>query len=163
MPAPTRPIAAATITTDWGQQVHDATFAPKGCKVRGAEVSVSTTPEQLPLDEAVLDPGGWLDTTNNLLECPTGADGLYILIARGRTDESSATTRIYAYLNGAETTRGQEEGEGSNAVPINLADMFTLVAGDQLTFWAERINAGSDPNVRMTEVYVVRVGYEFGA
>lgn len=163
MPAPTRPTASATIATDWGQAVHDATFAPKGCKVRGAEVSVSTTPEQLPLDEALSDPGGFLDEPTNSLIIPSGADGLYQLIARGRGDESSAVIRIYAYLNGAETTRGSSEGDGSNAVPINLQDMFELVAGDQITFWAERIGSSSDPNVRITEAFLIRVGYEFGA
>ena len=48
MPDPTRPVAGAPIDTDWGQQIHDRVFQPKGVRSRNNTTqSVGTTFAQL--------------------------------------------------------------------------------------------------------------------
>ena len=74
MPLPDRPVAGADIETEWGQAVHDYTFAPSGCRCTGGAVSVtSSTPVVLPIDTATEDPGGYVDTAANNVEVPVGA------------------------------------------------------------------------------------------
>ena len=161
---PTRPVAGADTATDWGQAIHDYTFAPAGTRARGSTAqSVSTTAEQLLLDDPLEDPGGWLDDTFNRLVVPTDRGGIYTLACRVTSDNSSATTRAVVKVNGSENVVGAAEGSGSTAITVNLADILTLSVGDELTIWAERRGSGSDPDVVVREIALVRLGDELGA
>ena len=59
MAFPDRPCRLAAIETDWGQAVHDYTFAPAGCKAHApTATSCGTTSVPLQLDTVDDDPGG---------------------------------------------------------------------------------------------------------
>lgn len=163
MPIPTRPDEGEEIATDWGQQVHDDTFSPKGARLQGPNSAIGTSEEQLGLDTGLDDPGGWLDAANDRAVVPTAADGLYAVMVRGRSIDSTALTRILMYVNDAETSRAQQEGEGGSAVPLLIAEIRPFVAGDEIVFKAKRIGSGDDPDVRITEAAFVRIGREWGA
>ena len=87
MPLPTRPVADATIETDWGQAIHDYTFAPAGCLVSGSAVSMPSggTLATLDLSTADDDPGGYLDAANDRIVIPTDGEGLYAISAHVNT------------------------------------------------------------------------------
>ena len=162
MPIPTRPAAGADVETDWGQEIHDRVFAPKGTRVRGAATSVGSTVEQLPLEEALDDPGGWHTPASHLVEVPTDGGGLYLVSLRVQADESDAVTRFYLYLNGAAVTGQGLIGEGSTSVAGTIFQPMELADGDQLTAWARR-GTGADPDVRVLELFAIRVGDSLGA
>src|SRR5678815_750467 len=93
MPLPSRPVSITTIDSEWGQAVHDWTFAPAGCHVRNSgTVTKNSTPGILPLTEAVDDPGGWLDAANNQVIVPADKGGLYLclLYTSDAADERSS-------------------------------------------------------------------------
>jgi hypothetical protein len=88
MTIPTRPVGGAATETNWGQEIHDAVFTPKGARVAGgAASSVDAAYEQLQLNTAVDDPGGWL--ASDQLTVPTGAGRMYLYFLLLRTDEGS--------------------------------------------------------------------------
>lgn len=162
MPTPTRPVASAAIATDWGQAVHDDLFAPPGCHLRGAVASVGATVEQLPLETALSDPGGWSVPASHKAEVPTGRGGLYAVSCRVQADESDAVTRFYLYLNGAAVASQSTIGDGSNVVVETIVIFLELAAGDELTVWARR-GTGADPDCRVADLWIVHVGRELGA
>jgi hypothetical protein len=88
MPLPSRPVSGTTIDSEWGQAVHDYTFAPSGCQASGGAVTVSTSAVQLPIDTAVDDPGGYVDIAGDRIVIPTGGDGLYNLSLSANTGSS---------------------------------------------------------------------------
>ena len=98
MPDPTRPVAGAPIDTDWGQQIHDRVFQPKGVRSRhNTTQTVGTTFEQLGINTADDDPGGWL--ASDTLTVPAGAGGLYafwIKVAANDTDTRSFRIELRA-------------------------------------------------------------------
>lgn len=168
MTLPTRPTSGTTIDSEWGQAVHDYTFAPAGGSVSGADVSTeagSLVPRKLPLDTAVDDPGGWLDASNDRLEVPAGGAGLYLVRAWVRSDEgaSSDETRAYIRVNNVEVSRATEGQEGATAISVVIVDFLELVEGDLIAIWAAQVGTGSRATVGVVSLKWVRLGAEFGA
>lgn len=162
MPIPTRPINGGGIDTDWGQQVHDDTFSPKGCRLEGSgAVECGTTPEQLPLDTALNDPSGWLDAGSNSAVVPSDAEGIYAISCRCVSDESSAATRVLLYQNGVAIARAYEQGAGTSQIQLLLAPIRYLSAGDEFTVFGQRDGSGDDPEVFVAELTFVRLGREW--
>lgn len=167
MATPTRPTTGGAIELDWGQQVHDDTFAPKGTKVSGGDVTQLAAAAQvkLPLDSALDDPGGWLDSANDRLEVPADADGLYFYRVWIRTDEGAATdeTRGYVRVNNVEHNRNTVGQEGSTAIPCVITGFEQLAEGDLITFYASQIGSGTRATVGVVDAQFVRIGRELGA
>lgn len=168
MPVPDRPVEGAEVETEWGQEVHDRVFAPKGTKLSGAAVSIAdNTFATIPLDAAIDDPGGWHDAVNDRAEVPTGGEGLYDIFARFQSDDVDASVRVrgYVYVNGAEVGRADIDGDGS--VQINWGVPLIgveLAAGDLITTAAKKIGtAGAAILVLVVSLTVIRRGAELGA
>lgn len=165
MPDPTRPVAGAPIDTDWGQRVHDQTFTPQGTRVAGGAASgVGTTLEQLNLNTAIDDPGGWL--ASDALTVPADAGGVYLFALSGTSSGGTAgstNTRLTLRVNGAEVARAQHENEGASAIRLNMAGVLALDAGDVLTVYARNSSASPEADVEVTELALVRLGTELGA
>jgi hypothetical protein len=141
MPDPTRPVAGAPIDTDWGQQIHDRVFQPKGARTRhNTTQTVGTTFTQLAINTADDDPGGWL--SSDTLTVASGAGGLYafwIKVAANDTDTRSF--RIEFRVNGTAygSQRYSHVGEFQS---VSFSGLIELSAGDQLEVWA-RNSSGS--------------------
>jgi hypothetical protein len=167
MPIPDRPVDYAEIATDWGQEIHDRTFAPKGCVLVGAGVSVAdNTFVTIPITGAAEDPGGWYDAVNHRAEAPTGAEGLYVVSAVFQTDDldSASSLRCYLYRNGSEAARSTEPGDDSTQMQVAISGHMTIAAGDQLTVGAKKIGtAGGSVTVYLIGISLIRVGAEYGA
>jgi hypothetical protein len=168
MTLPSRPVTATTIDSEWGQAVHDYTFAPAGGAVSGADVSTeagSLVPRKLPLDTAIDDPGGWLDASNDRLEVPANGAGLYLFRAWVRSDEGSSSdeTRVYLRVNNVEVSRVTEGQEGATAISCVLVDFLTLVEGDVIAVWAAQVGTGSRATVGVVSLKWCRLGAEFGS
>ncbi len=168
MPLPTRPVDGAEIATDWGQEIHDRVFAPSGCEVHGAtNTSVGTSFSKMTLATVDDDPGGFLDAANNQIEIPTDKEGLYTLFSEFNTVNGSAGagfgTRAALRLNGTNVAWGKEDNNGATNVTFNLIWQGVLAAGDILSFYTQRIGAGTSPDVTINSVVLLRIGAEFGA
>ena len=164
MPDPTRPVAAATIATDWGQAVHDQVFTPKGCIVNGDITNIGSTAARLDLSNVDDDPGGWLVIASDQLEAPTGGDGLYWGAGIVQVDESSARFRFVVYHNAVAAFSTLVEGEGSTSVQVPIGPMlFVIAAGDEIYFEAQRINASGSGELRVITWTMLRAGSELGA
>lgn len=168
MVLPTRPVDGAEVATDWGQAVHDYTFAPMGGSVSGSDVTQdagSLTVKKLPLDTAVDDPAVWLDASNDRLEVPTGGEGLYLVRVWVRSDEGAAAdeTRVYIRVNNVEVSRATQGQEGSTAISVILVDFLELVAGDLIAIWTAQVGTGARATVGVVSLKWVRLGAEYGA
>ena len=163
MPDPTRPVAGAPIDTDWGQQVHDATFTPKGVRVAGGTASsVDAAFEQLQLNTATDDPGGWL--ASDTLTVPAGAGGLYEMFMRIRADEGTIGEQLrwQIRVNGTTVISGRIDNDGSTAVTEAVGDLLELAAGDQINVWAAK-TGGASIDALVVALAFVRRGTEIGA
>ena len=165
MPDPTRPVAGAPIDTDWGQQVHDATFTPRGVRVAGgASTSVgnTTTGEQLQLNTAVDDPAGWL--ASDSLTVPAGAGGLYGYFIDVQTDNGSAADRTFIRLrvNSATHIGFFIDQEDTTAHTDARAGLIELSAGDVVNVYASK-TGGLNPDVLVRSLAFLRLGTEIGA
>ena len=163
MPDPTRPVADAPIDTDWGQQVHDAIFTPKGTRVAGgAATACGTIFEQLQLNTATDDPGGWLAA--DALTVPAGAGGLYQWALNWSTDNGSAgeIARLLVKVNGNNYLETRLDSDGSNAVFGGTSGLIDLSAGDVITVWGAK-SGGLDPDILVRELSFVRRATEIGA
>jgi len=161
--APTRPVDGAATETEWGQAVHDAVFTPRGCRVAGgATVAVGTTFEQLQLNTAVDDPGGWLASDH--ITVPTGGTGLYDygLIVRTDNGESDERTRVQLRVNGGSVSSFFIEQNGATSETDGRTGLMHLDAGDVITVYAAK-TGGLDPDVDVLSLYVIRRGDEMGA
>jgi hypothetical protein len=165
MPLPSRPVSGTTIDSEWGQAVHDYTFAPSGCQASGGAVTVSTSTVQLPIDTAVDDPGGYVDIAGDRIVIPTGGDGLYnmSLSADTVTGATTSRTRIYIRVNGAGIGQSTDDNEGGTHVQLALNRTRQLTAGDIVTAHAIKLGTGTSPSVSVTELMIVRLGAELGA
>lgn len=168
MPLPDRPVDGAEIATEWGQEIHDRVFAPSGCEVYGGSNSgVGTTLSKMELNAVIEDPGGFLDAANNQVEIPTTREGLYTCFVRLRTVNGSAGaglgTRAFLQLNGVAVSVGKEDNAGGSNVTFNIIWAGTLSAGDLLTVYAQRVGAGTSPDVTVQSLVLYRHGAEFGA
>ena len=165
MALPTRPVDDAEIATDWGQAIHDYTFAPSGCRCSGGTITLTTTPATLPIDTAIEDPGGYVSTALDRLVVPTGGEGLYAMgvIVQEITGAATTSTRVYLLVNGAQVCVATEENDGGNAVQIPLNTYATLVAGDIVTVQAAKRGTGTSPTAFISSLTVVRIGAELGA
>jgi hypothetical protein len=166
MPVPTRPVDDAVIATAWGQEVHDYTFAPAGCKVGGAAVEMLTggTFRVLPLDTALDDPGGWLNAAADRVDVPTDRAGLYVITVAARTQFGSSAdkTRIRLRVNGIQVGLAIEDQSGSTSIPIILSGIVELSAADQVDVWAQQVGSGTRSDVNVETLTLVRVGSELG-
>jgi hypothetical protein len=165
MPLPSRPVANTTIDSEWGQAVHDYTFAPSGCRSSGGAVTVSTSLVQLPIDTAIEDPGGYVDTAGNEVEVPTGGDGFYLIGLRANTVTGATTsrTRVFINLNGTKIGQYTDDNEGGTNVQLPLTIFKSLTAGDIIIVGAVKLGTGTSPSVNIEELVVVRLGAELGA
>jgi hypothetical protein len=165
MPLPDRPVDDAEIATDWGQEIHDRVFAPKGCVLAGGPVTLGdNTLDQIEIDTIGEDPGGWL--VDPYAEVPVGAEGLYSLSAAFQTDDldSGASIRCYVQVNGVEAARATEQGDDATQISIAIAGHLTLSAGDQITTFAKKIGTAGGPiNVYLLGLSLIRLGNEYGA
>jgi hypothetical protein len=167
MPLPDRPVDGAEIATDWGQEIHDYTFAPSGAWVHGAVGNVSSAFSKHVLATVDEDPGGFLDAANNQVEIPTGKEGLYTVFVQMHTVNGSAGagygTRAVLRLNGADVSYGKEENNGATNITFSIIWVGVLAAGDILSVYSQRIGAGTNPDVNVDAFVLYRVGAEFGA
>lgn len=168
MPLPNRPVDGAEIATEWGQAIHDRVFAPSGCDVAGgASTSCGTSPAALQLDSVNDDPGGYLDAANDRIEIPVDREGLYLAFVRGRSVNGSAgsgfETRISMLVNGSEVANGNEDNAGGVNVIIPITWVGALSAGDHITFTGVRRGGGTNPDVQILSIVLLRVGAELGA
>lgn len=168
MPIPDRPVDDAIIETDWGQEIHDRVFAPKGTSLNGSAVSIAdNTFASIPLNNVTDDPGGWHDAVNDRAEVPPDAEGLYDISCRFQSDDVDASVRVrgYVYVNGTEIGRVDIDGDGS--VQINWALTVIgvdLAAGDLITAAAKKIGtAGGAIDVLIPSIKIIRRGAELGA
>ena len=161
MPDPTRPVAGAPIDTDWGQQIHDRVFQPKGVRAHqasGGSSTVGTTYEQLGIDTADDDPGGWL--SSDALTVPTGAGGLYVFFLRiGADGSDDEYARVELRVNGTGYVDPRFSLEtGQIQYPIN--GIIELSAGDILTIWGR---ASASTFLRVLQADLVIIGTSIGA
>lgn len=163
MPDPTRPVAGAPIDTDWGQQVHDNVFTPKGARVAGgASTAVGTTLEQLQLNSLVDDPGGWL--ASDSLTVPVAGDGLYYYAIVVRTDNGSVgeRTKVHLRVNGSAVVGWFIDNNGTTAEEDGRSGLLALSAGDVLNVYAAK-TGGLDPDVLVVSLALIRMASEMGA
>lgn len=141
MPDPTRPVAGAPIDTDWGQQVHDRVFQPKGVRAHNAGTqSVGTTFEQLQIDIVDDDPGGWLDDDKYVV--PTGAGGLYAWWLRvSANGDDGEGVRFELRVNGTADTSVPFVMDAAVGV-FSLSGLLELAAGDELDVYA-KVSSGT--------------------
>ena len=161
--APTRPVIGAPTEAEWGQAVHDAVFTPRGARVAGGtSTAVGTTMEQLQLNTAVDDPGGWLSSDH--IELPTGSTGLYDWNLEVQTDngDDGDFTKIQLRVNGASAKTFRIANEGTTAVVEGRSGLIQLDAGDIITVYAAK-TGGLDPDVTVLALSLLRRGDEVGA
>jgi hypothetical protein len=165
MPLPSRPVSGTTIDSEWGQAVHDYTFAPSGCQASGGTTTVGTSTVQLPIDTAVDDPGGFVDIAGDRIVIPTDKDGLYNLSLSADTVTGATTsrTRVYIRVNGTGIGQSTDDNEGGTHVQLALNRTRQLTAGDIVTAHAIKLGTGTSPSVSVTELMIVRLGAELGA
>lgn len=160
---PTRPVDGAATETEWGQAVHDAIFTPRGTRVAGgASTAVGTTFEQLQLNTAVDDPGGWLSSDHITL--PSGSAGLYHFGIEISTDNGDASdrTRVNLRVNGVNAKSFFVDQDGTTGITDGRTGLLNLNAGDVITVWAAK-TGGADPDVTVVALYLLRAGEEMGA
>ena len=161
MPDPTRPVAGAPIDTDWGQQVHDRVFQPPGIiahQAPGGASAVGSTYEQLGIDTADDDPGGWL--ASDTVTVGTGRGGLYaysLLIATDGDDGEAARVELRVNGTGIVSPRFPLE---SSQIFYPISGLVEVSAGDALTVWAR---ASASTSVRVAGFSMVMVGTSIGA
>lgn len=162
MPDPTRPVAGAPIDTDWGQQVHDRVFQPKGVRCHGDSQAVGVTPSQLNLNHVDDDPGGWL--ASDTLTVPSGAGGLYSYGLRVSTDDGDPgeQTVVNMRVNGSAVIQIRIDAEGSTAQFGGVGDIIELSAGDTIELWANK-TGGPNHNVIVRSFQFVIIGTSIGA
>lgn len=159
MPTPDRPVSGASIESAWGQGVHDRVFAAKGALCSGNATSINDASDQtLPIDTALDDPGGWVDTANNRLVVPTGGEGIYLLLAdfSATTGAVGSETRGSIYVNGSKVTAAVEQNEAGGTIRWTAITIEDLVAGDIITATARLLHdAGANPSVALTHFNVL--------
>ncbi len=166
MPIPDRPVANTTIDSEWGQAVHDWTFAPKGAHLKyNSTTTKNSTPAMIPLNTAISDPGGWLDAANNRAIVPAGADGLYlvVLVVDSVNGDIGDGTRAFINLNGSAINRQVEDSEGGTHIKVTVVALLPLTAGDILQAWCARVGSGTAPTVYVDHYQFLRLGNEYGA
>ena len=168
MTVPDRPVDAAEIATDWGQAVHDYTFAPSGADlttVTTRTVNTTVGGQHCHLDIANEDPGGYLDAPNDQAEIPVGGEGLYMGIVKLDSVGGTAGdfTRCYLYINGAQYASAIEENAGGTHIAVTVPWIEMLSAGDVLRVYAQKKGSGTDPTVFVNSFKLVRIGAEYGA
>jgi hypothetical protein len=168
MAIPDRPVAAAPIETEWGQAVHDYTFAPSGCTVHGTTgTSLGGTLSKMNLSIADDDPGGYLNAANNRVVIPSGGEGLYSVFLKVRSVNGSAgagyQTRASIYLNGTGVAYDNDDNAGATNVVVTVIWIGDLAAGDHIEVYAQKRGGGTAPDVTVEALTVVRMGSELGA
>jgi hypothetical protein len=171
MPAPSRPVSGEAIATDWGQEIHDRTFSPKGCRVHGGSVSMGATAHSLKildLSSVDDDPGGWLDAANDRLEVPADAGGIYTVacLVRSGSGVDGELIRAFVYVNGSEATRALESCETGVEITIALgaALHLALSPGDLITIRSYRVaGTGATPSCSVHGLSLIRLCDEYGA
>ena len=163
MPDPTRPVVDAPTAQEWGAAVHDAVFTPRGVRVAGgATVAVGTAFEQLQLNTAVDDPGGWL--ASDKITIPSGATGLYEYWLEVRTDNGDADerTRVQLRVNGGNVKAFFIDQDGATSITDGRSGLLALDALDEITVYAAK-TGGLDPDVDVISLAILRRGTEIGA
>lgn len=163
MPDPTRPVAGAPIDTDWGQQVHDNVFQPRGVRASGStHNSVGSAYEQLPIDVADDDPGGWL--SGDTLTVPTGGGGLYSWSLRVSVVNGTASQRTIVQMrqNSAAYMQWRIDHE-AGTVFDQVSGIDEFAAGDEFQVWAAKTGGVLNPDVRVRSFSFIKLGTSIGA
>jgi hypothetical protein len=162
MPDPTRPVAGAPIDTDWGQQVHDRVFQPKGVRVSGDVQAIGLSAAQCDLSNIVDDPGGWM--SGDTATVPSGAGGLYSWGLRVSSDDGDVGewTNVTLRINGVNHVLLRIHSEGSTIQHGAVADIVELAAGDTITVFAAK-SGGPNHNVTVMSLQFVLIGTSIGA
>lgn len=168
MTLPDRPVSAADIETEWGQAVHDYTFAPKGADLTTITTRVVNTTvggQHCHLDVATDDPGGFLDAVNDQAVVPTGGEGLYLMILKLDSVGGTAGdfTRAFIYLNGVAYASAIEENAGGTHIAVTVPALLPLTALDVIRVYAQKKGSGTDPTVKVESLRFIRQGAEYGA
>lgn len=165
---PTRPVSGATIASDWGQAVHDYTFAPAGVIAHGGAALAMLSAgafRKLNLDVADEDPGGYLVVASDQVEVPAGGGGLYLCLISGNSDNGDAAdeTNPRLQVNGVDVARDQVQQEGATAVIWNIMWAGVIAAGDILSVRCRQIGSNARADVLIESFILVRLGDEVGA
>jgi hypothetical protein len=166
MPIPDTPVSGEPIASEWGIDIHERVFAPKGCRVSGGGSTVTSAAITIQkLDTADDDPGGWLDDANDRLVVPTGAEGLYIssVVASSVNGVDGGQTRLFIYVNGSEVSRTLEDHETGLTVTLTIPYIAELTAGDIITYRAKKYGTGANPTVTIQSARFLRHGADYGA
>jgi hypothetical protein len=165
MTMPDRPDPGEVTLASWGQAVHDALFTPKGAICSGAAVACGSTPTALPIDSALDDPGGWVDTVGNRMVAPVDSDGLYVLMAAFNSvgGTADAAIRGAVNVNGVQRATALSQSDGGVNVVWNIVMLLQLVAGDVLTFTGANRGGGATPNISLISGAVVSIGVALGS
>lgn len=168
MPLPDRPVAGADIETEWGQAVHDYTFAPTGGEfttVTTRTVGSTAGGFHCHLDIATDDPAGFL-ALGDALEVPAGAEGLYFAFLRLDSvngDADVSLTRAFLRINGVNYTHGDATNEGGTHVIAAVNTLIPLTAGDIIEVYAQQKDSATDPTVKVLDLRLLRAGAGYGA
>lgn len=169
MDVPTRPVASADIETQWGQAIHDATFAPGGCLAKSGSPRTmgAGNPSsflKLNLDDALDDPGGYLAAASDQIEVPTNGGGLYLWLVAWNTDngEDGGETNVQLRINGDAVAAGQIGQEGAVAVKQATFWAGVLSDADVLSVYARQIGTGDRADVHVIHSLLTRLGAELG-
>ena len=165
MPVPDRPVANTTIDSEWGQAVHDYTFAPSGFRVTGNDTTTSTSITQIAFDTAVDDPGGYVSVASNNATVPADGAGLYLasLLLYSTNGVDTNRTRGFIYVNGTEVRRNIEENQTSGTITVGITTVVDLTADDIITVHAQKVGSGSNLDVKVKDFFMIRLGAEIGA
>jgi hypothetical protein len=164
---PTRPVTGATIASDWGQAVHDYTFAPAGVIAHGSAALAMLSAgayRKLNLDVADEDPGGYLVAASDQVEVPTGGGGLYLcnVVLTSDNGGTNDETNPRLQVNGVDVARDQENNEGTTAITLGISWMGVLAAGDIVSVRCRQNGTGDRADVIIDSFVLIRLGDEVG-
>jgi hypothetical protein len=164
MTMPDRPDPGEATLASWGQPVHDAVFTPLGTRVAGgAAPAVGLTLTKLPLNVALDDPGGWLNTALDHVTVPVDGAGLYDFSLDVTTDNGDDSSRTYVnvHVNGVNRIAFYIDQEGTTSHTDGRGGFIPLDDGDVIEVWA-RVLHGAHPNVSVVQLALVRRAIAIG-
>ena len=165
---PTRPVTGAVIASDWGQAVHDYTFAPAGAIAHGGTsvpMLAAGAYRRLRLDVADEDPGGYIDVPGDKAVIPTDGGGLYLcqVVIESDNGGTADETNPRLQVNGVDVARDQEANEGATAIVLNITWVGVLAAGDEVYVRCRQIGSDDRADVVIESFVLLRLGDEVGA
>jgi len=159
----TRPADGGPIATDWGQDVHDRVYDPKGdYSGSGTTLSLTTSVQKCDIGDGIPgSPGGWLDASQDRLVVPSGEGGVYLiqftLEFTGLTAAAGSSYRGWLYTNGAQDEVGVAAPSASGAVArVTACGIRLLTSGDYLEVFSA--NTGSSGGTAtLVDIRAIRI------